>query len=1506
MSTPAPDHVLNVQGAGREYRVVAPFHRTDVIQKKLAETGRPYEEEMLRAITPLLSADSCFVDVGANIGNHTLYVATQTGCKVVAFEPNAELCDALESSLELNDLTGAVTVRRSGVGAAPGHAEFADSMPTNLGGQSLALLDDGTIPVTTLDAELPPDIKISVIKIDVEGMELDVLQGARGVIERDSPHLFVECGTLESFTRTTEYLNDLGYGFVQMYNATPTHHFRPVTGEAEREVMRNAAGLAARLYTVMEAERSSSAALARANLKYRDSVRSVESWRHTSETHARALAAERETAADAQAQLLRRARNAESAFSRVRAEALRLIQENNRERNRSTQLVRDLATARKSLRSATIRAQRANAELKRLRGRKALKLANAVAERQRRVVKAVSRMIERRKPSVPDGAHTPDIAAAFAPTAIFDVTGHPRYRSVSTASQGAGASRQWFRDRETHGRSLRVAAIVDEFSQNGLHPECDLVNLDRTRWREQLDTFDPDILFVESAWRGHEGSWRNALPGVPDDLREIRAWFAQRNIPTVFWNKEDPVHFDTFLPLAAEFDYVFTTDLDRVPSYMRELGHTRVGFLPFASQPRIHHPIETRARKQAVVFAGGYYRRYPQRVRDLGEAIRGASQVFPVEIFDREYGTVIEDYAFPEAFAPYIVGTLAADEIDEAYKGYTAALNMNSVKDSTTMFARRAVELAMSGTPIVSNFSLGVATIFGETVPMSDQARGIEAHLTAIRDDSTHRDRLRTLANRKVLRDHTYGVRLRMISAFVRGDHFSLPRLEAGLIVSAQTVKEFDRLVTLVERQEHVDLCVVLVSDETFVREAATARGWATLDSSAAQRQQVTDLLPQVPVAVLDHSHDYGPEYVESLGLAFLYSDAAWSTKHDHFTLKNGSPHRTNEGSAFTEVALDSVSPARSMAARDTVQGLTVSQLLRPAVGLQPGVPVVSVDPFDFCEGDALSQAAQVTAARSDGLDVGHSITQLLDLVDEYRNDYRQLDTFVAVAAASLPKTTPSGSGVRLVRQGYDTLHLSRFHEGGPVNLWCAGRVSLDQFAEDGRVRLRLESLGALRVGIVARWYGADGKAIAAATRSGNSNVILDVPAGACSVQLGLRVAGTGAANVRYIALQHREPVLVRSPRTAETLVLADAYPSYDDLYRYGFVHSRVREYKARGLGVDVFRYQRADSHTVYEFEGVRVRSGNAEALRGALLSGRYRRVLVHFLSAELWDVLREFRDRLWVTVWVHGAEVQPWWRRSYATDSELEAAKVATVDRLRFWRELIDDLPAKTGFVFVSEYFRWEVTTDLEREIPDSQVTVIHNPIDTELFRYVPKDPSQRTRILSIRPYANPKYANDLAVAAVLDLSKEPWFEDLQFTFVGDGALFDTTLAPLRTFDNVTIRRGYLTHAEIAQAHQSHGVFLVPTRVDAQGVSRDEAMSSGLVPVTSATTAVPEFVSEAEGYLAPAEDHVALADAIRDMYHHPQRFIRKSAASAERVRRQSASGIVISQELDFMMRDLG
>ena len=224
-SSGASAEVVELDIDGTRYSIRLPQSSTDYIQKKIATEKQPYERDMLEDMRTRLAPGELVLDVGANVGNHTLYLATVAGCLVEAFEANTDLCEAMRSSIALNGLGDRVGVHWVGVGSAAGKASFAEAVPENLGAQKLAV-GDGEIDVITLDS-LSFAQPVRMLKVDVEGMELDVLHGARGLISRDRPVLYVECIGERDLRQVLRWIDELDYSYWETFNATPTHLFLP-------------------------------------------------------------------------------------------------------------------------------------------------------------------------------------------------------------------------------------------------------------------------------------------------------------------------------------------------------------------------------------------------------------------------------------------------------------------------------------------------------------------------------------------------------------------------------------------------------------------------------------------------------------------------------------------------------------------------------------------------------------------------------------------------------------------------------------------------------------------------------------------------------------------------------------------------------------------------------------------------------------------------------------------------------------------------------------------------------------------------------------------------------------------------------------------------------------------------------------------------------------------------------------------------------------------------------
>jgi len=156
--------------------------------------GRFYEWQELSIIARHFPASGTFCDIGANVGNHTVYAGLFLGpSRIVVFEPNPRAIRVLELNILLNGLGGIVESGHLGIGlgAAPGHASMT-TPERNLGGNALDIDDPaGEIEVRAGDACLA-GMAVDFLKVDVEGMEVPVLEGLVETIARCRPAIFVE------------------------------------------------------------------------------------------------------------------------------------------------------------------------------------------------------------------------------------------------------------------------------------------------------------------------------------------------------------------------------------------------------------------------------------------------------------------------------------------------------------------------------------------------------------------------------------------------------------------------------------------------------------------------------------------------------------------------------------------------------------------------------------------------------------------------------------------------------------------------------------------------------------------------------------------------------------------------------------------------------------------------------------------------------------------------------------------------------------------------------------------------------------------------------------------------------------------------------------------------------------------------------------------------------------------------------------------------------------------
>lgn len=171
-----------------------------------------YEQEMLDHIRSL-GLKGVYVDVGACVGTHTVWFARYCRAEhVYAFEPRGWLASVVQHNVDINDLTTRVTVRQLGL------ADRAGSITVELEGRP------EHFQVHRMDRVVKG--KATLIKIDVEGMEPQVLAGSGRILRKHHPVVFAEAWTEDARERLTEMLKPFGYSWTgRVFNSTPTYEF---------------------------------------------------------------------------------------------------------------------------------------------------------------------------------------------------------------------------------------------------------------------------------------------------------------------------------------------------------------------------------------------------------------------------------------------------------------------------------------------------------------------------------------------------------------------------------------------------------------------------------------------------------------------------------------------------------------------------------------------------------------------------------------------------------------------------------------------------------------------------------------------------------------------------------------------------------------------------------------------------------------------------------------------------------------------------------------------------------------------------------------------------------------------------------------------------------------------------------------------------------------------------------------------------------------------------------
>ena len=153
------------------------------------------------------------LDIGSNIGNHTLFFILECNAKMVhCFEPIETTFQILKRNVSINHVENHVCLHNYAAGKCLEKASIAHYEIENIGGTSLKKIPNGNIDVVPID-NLNLVGNICLVKIDVEGFEKDVIDGMIKTIETHHPFVMIEIQN-DNFSYVQEKMQSMGYCYI--------------------------------------------------------------------------------------------------------------------------------------------------------------------------------------------------------------------------------------------------------------------------------------------------------------------------------------------------------------------------------------------------------------------------------------------------------------------------------------------------------------------------------------------------------------------------------------------------------------------------------------------------------------------------------------------------------------------------------------------------------------------------------------------------------------------------------------------------------------------------------------------------------------------------------------------------------------------------------------------------------------------------------------------------------------------------------------------------------------------------------------------------------------------------------------------------------------------------------------------------------------------------------------------------------------------------------------------
>ena len=716
---------------------------------------------------------------------------------------------------------------------------------------------------------------------------------------------------------------------------------------------------------------------------------------------------------------------------------------------------------------------------------------------------------------------------------------------------------------------IRVAAIMDTFTSTCFSPECNLIHLRPNCWKQQIDNFSPDFIFIESAWKGIDDLWDLKISRPDTETSSLISWCHKRSIPIIFWNKEDPVHFKRFLHIAKQVDYVFTVDYDLIATYKGQLGHNNVYFLPFAAQPTIHNPIEKYKRKDAFCFAGSWYHQYKKRQDDFITLANVAEKYRHLEIYDRNFGD--KTFSFPSKYKNIIKGSLPYNKIDIAYKGYRYGINVSTIQNSSTMFARRIYELLASNTVVISNYARGLKNLLGDLVLASDNGDYLISLLEKYTGNEHNYRRFRLLGLRKVMREHTYKSRMSYICQVLGLKSFN-PEIFVVVVATINTEEQKKYIISTYEHQTWKYSKLILL--QKFSENIKKQGKIVICKTPTEVWDEIKQEKSSTYLALFDTRDYYAEHYIEDLVLAHNYSSSQVFGKASYYSLQNDSLDLLHDGNQYRLV--NNLIASQSLVSRKVITEDWLKSILNnPRTTTPQDISCLSIDEFSYIHQGAL--AGEKYKEIVNDIKIYDQGKPLLNITRNSKNIQPIIENTnqnFLINGAELHKLLPNQDIIQRNIEN-NSLIINTKQEISRKYIYSEKIFTPDEINIRSGQLIKIEGNGDLDIRFVIIFLDLNRNKISHIMLSNTDEKQITITKDCYFIKIGIRLSGTGSYILHKIKT---EEIKISVPLLKSScLIIAKHYPSYEDIYKYGFVHTRLYAYKENRINLDFFEFSKQE-----------------------------------------------------------------------------------------------------------------------------------------------------------------------------------------------------------------------------------------------------------------------------------------------------------------------------------------